>query len=232
MERADRPQGAPAPDPFSGPEDDPALKITQGLAKLGLLLRHEQWVFGTPLGLTATQVQMLAALAAHGGSVRPGRLAGELAVRAPTVTESVQVLQARGYVRRSRDPGDGRGVRIVLTRRGWKVAERCLAWPELLARTVAALTPAEQGVLLRAVVKMIRLLQDEGRIPVARMCVTCTFFRPHVHSDPERPHHCAYVDAPFGDRQLRLDCADHVVADEPARHALWTRFTALQPERR
>jgi hypothetical protein len=41
------------------------------------------------------------------------------------------------------------------------------------------------------------------------MCATCVFFRPDVHDDPERPHHCAFVDAPFGDRQLRLDCDDY-----------------------
>jgi hypothetical protein len=48
------------------------------------------------------------------------------------------------------------------------------------------------------------------------MCVTCRYFRPHVHSDPERPHHCAFVDAPFGDRALRLDCRDHEAKEEAA----------------
>lgn len=79
---------------------------------------------------------------------------------------------------------------------------------------------------------MIRLLQDEGRIPVARLCVTCAFFRPHVHADRERPHHSADVDAPFGDRQLRVNSPDHAEADKAARHELWTRFTVLQRERR
>jgi len=59
---------------------------------------------------------------------------------------------------------------------------------------------------------MIAALQEQGRIPVARMCPTCRFFRPNVHDDPERPHHCAFVDAPFGDRSVRIDCPDH----EPA----------------
>ncbi|MER3418788.1 MAG: MarR family transcriptional regulator, partial [Chloroflexota bacterium] len=27
-----------------------------------------------------------------------------------------------------------------------------------------------------------------------------------------RPHHCAFVDAPFGDRSIRLDCPDHAPA--------------------
>ena len=44
---------------------------------------------------------------------------------------------------------------------------------------------------------------------MSRMCLDCRFFRPDVHDDPARPHHCAFVDAPFGDAQLRIDCADH-----------------------
>jgi hypothetical protein len=45
-------------------------------------------------------------------------------------------------------------------------------------------------------VKMIRALQEEGRIPLASMCAICRFFRPCAHPGSGRPHHCAYVDAP------------------------------------
>ena len=63
-------------------------------------------------------------------------------------------------------------------------------------------------------------LQEARAIPVQRMCLTCRHFRPHVHDDPARPHHCAFVDAAFGDAALRLDCADHETArDEEAARA-------------
>jgi hypothetical protein len=77
---------------------------------------------------------------------------------------------------------------------------------------VEGLDSEEQAALLRILVKMIRVLQDQGAIPVARMCASCRFFRPHAHPDPDRPHHCAFVDAPFGDRELRLECPDHVLS--------------------
>jgi hypothetical protein len=40
-----------------------------------------------------------------------------------------------------------------------------------------------------------------------------------VHPEAAEPHHCAFVDAPFGNRALRLDCAEHeqAVAPEMAR---------------
>jgi protoglobin len=58
------------------------------------------------------------------------------------------------------------------------------------------------------------------------MCVSCRFFRPFIHDDPTHPHQCAFVDAPFGDGELRLDCPDHQAA--PADHAAlnWQVFRA------
>lgn len=52
------------------------------------------------------------------------------------------------------------------------------------------------------------------------------FFRPRVHADPYRPHHCAFGDAPFGDRHLRLECADHQPAPEEQERRARETFAA------
>ncbi|MGH3013133.1 MAG: MarR family winged helix-turn-helix transcriptional regulator, partial [Gaiellaceae bacterium] len=81
-------------------------------------------------------------------------------------------------------------------------------------------------VFLRGLTKMIRVLQEQGRIPPARMCATCRYFRPNAHRDSERPHHCAFVDAPFGGGELRLDCADQEPLPPHEARALWNAFLA------
>jgi len=88
------------------------------------------------------------------------------------------------------------------------------------------LDPAEQVVLLRSLVKLIRTLQVAGEVPPQRMCPTCRYFRPHAHADATDPHHCAYVDAPFGDRHLRLNCAEQQDADPQQQAQAWERFTS------
>lgn len=53
-------------------------------------------------------------------------------------------------------------------------------------------------MLLESVIKLIGALRTQGKTPVAEMCRTCRYFWPKAHSkDPERPHLCAFVDAPF-----------------------------------
>ena len=71
---------------------------------------------------------------------------------------------------------------------------------------------------------MIRTLQTRGRIPVARMCVSCRFFQPFRHDHPTTPHHCAFVDAPFGDGELRLGCPDHAAAPAEQAERTWRVF--------
>jgi hypothetical protein len=70
---------------------------------------------------------------------------------------------------------------------------------------------------------MIRALQEQGQIPVSRMCVTCVHFRPRLHDGP-LPHHCAFVDAPMADRHLRVDCKEHEEAPGTQREEAWARF--------
>ena len=86
----------------------------------------------------------------------------------------------------------------------------------------------EGGVdgFLLGLVKMIRTLQEAGQIPTNRMCVTCTHFRPNVYNT-ETPHHCALLNSPLANRDLRLDCGEHVEANKDYRAETWKRFLTV-----
>jgi hypothetical protein len=117
---------------------------------------------------------------------------------------------------------------VSLPEAGRREADRVAGWSDFLLAAVDELTPGEQEVFLRGLVKLIRSVQCRGDIPVSRMCVTCRFFQPQVHADPALPHHCAFVDAPFGDRQLRLDCADYEAAEPEQTDRVWQAFAAMR----
>ncbi len=201
-------------------EDRTSKTIVNGLAKIGLVLKHHAWRRAGRRGLTPTQNQILAALQAHpGAAMSLSAVAEALAVTAATASDAVAALLAKGLVRKTRDSEDGRAVLIALTAKGRREAARASEWPDFLVGAVDSLSPAEQEGFLLALIKMVRSLQEQGRIPVARMCVNCSYFIPNRYSDPRRPHHCAFVNAPFGARELRLDCPDFDAAAEPAQRA-------------
>ncbi len=207
-------------------EHDPAHRVLVGLSKIGIALRSQAWKEAGPRGLTPTQAQVLVVLG--GGSAEGLRLssvASKLGVSAPTVSESVGALERKRLVVKSTADDDARALEITLTAEGERQRAEISAWPDLLLESVEVLDDAERAVFLRALVKIIRELQERGRISTSRMCATCRFFRPDVHDDDLRPHHCAYVDAPFGDRNLRLDCAEHEEADRDLERRNWRAFS-------
>lgn len=198
--------------------------IMTGLSRIGMLLRSEGWRRAEATGLTPTQAQILAHLAGR-GPARVGAIAGEIAVTQPTASDAVAALVRKGYVEKRPDPEDARAAQLHPTAAGRRIARDLAVWPDALLGAVDMLDPAETAAFLKGLTKMIGALQMRGAIPVQRMCVSCAHFRPNVHPDAARPHHCAFVDAPFGDASLRLDCSDHGEAAAPERLEKWTRFT-------
>jgi DNA-binding MarR family transcriptional regulator len=209
------------------PPDEPLdRRLTTGLAKIGIALKQQAWAEAGGRGLTPTQGQVLALLRANSDGLRLRALAEQLGVTAATASDSVTALQRKGLVTKESTTGDGRGVVVLLTPTGIGEAAAAATWPDFLLEAVGELSAAEQATFLRALVAMIRTLQEKGRIPVARMCVSCRFFRPFQHDDPARPHHCAFVDAPFGDGELRLDCPDFQTAPADQAAQNWQAFRA------
>lgn len=198
-------------------------RVTAGLAKIGTVLKSRAWKGAAPAGVTPTQGLALGLLKEAPSGMRLGALAHLLGVSPPTASDTITALVAKGLVEKA--PGsDKRSITLMLTQKGDAVADRTAEWPGFLSKAVDTLDGAEQAGFLRSLVKIIRALQEEGDIPRQRMCVTCRYFRPYMHADPAAPHHCGYVDAPFGDRHLRLKCREQEEAPPEERQAAWESF--------
>lgn len=111
---------------------------------------------GRPLKLRKVEFSLLMLLLANGAQV-PKRLAQELALSAPALTQLLDGLQARGLLRRQRNPADGRSQFIVLTDAGTELARRGAeaathSERDLLRR----MTPAEHAMLIELLRKAYR----------------------------------------------------------------------------
>jgi DNA-binding MarR family transcriptional regulator len=192
-------------------------RLLDGLDRLALVMRADIRRSAAPRGLNLAQDAILRWLLARPTGVRVSVLAAQLGVSQPSITDSVIALERKGLVLRQADPEDARAV-VVKAVPNAELGPP----PEPSSHTAAALadlSETEQVRLLETLIKLIRNLQLRQAIPPQRLCVTCKYFRPNVHKEPEAPHHCAFVDAPFGGRALRLDCAEH----EPAAQAEMAR---------
>jgi DNA-binding MarR family transcriptional regulator len=201
-------------------------RLMDGLDRIASAMRAEVRRSVAPRGLNPAQDAILRMLLARPAGLRVRVLAGHLGVRQPTVTGSVIALERKGLVRRQADPADARSTIVKVTPEALAPAT---AVPSLAAAALADLSEAEQASLLKTLIKLIRSLQLRHAIPPQRICVTCKYFRPNVHPEAAEPHHCAFVDAPFGNRALRLDCAEHGQAGAPEMARNWNAFMTPRP---
>lgn len=206
-----------------------AGRIVAGLSKVALVFRHAQWAASGQRGLTPTQSQILAII---GGSREPLGVKGvadRMAVTMGTASEAVGSLVDKGLLRKGADRSDGRAVVLSLTASGRREAAHAAEWPGAIVEAAEAMPEAERALLLRGLVGMIRTMQARGMVPTSRMCVECRYFRPNERPGTPRPHHCLFIDAPIGDADLRLDCAEMEPAEASVRPRLWEVFVRGEP---
>lgn len=186
-------------------------QIVVGLSRIGMATRAGRWRQSSAHDLSPIQADILVFIAARGPS-RQTALAYELAVSQPTVSDAIAALTRKGLVSARRDPGDGRAKVMNLTTAGQKAADAMTDWSDGIVNAVAAVADEDRPAVMRALVEMVRHLQKSGAIAPQRMCVDCRYFRRNAYPGAVEPHHCDFVDAPFGDAQLRIDCGEFLDA--------------------
>jgi DNA-binding MarR family transcriptional regulator len=104
--------------------------------------------------------------------IAQGELAGLLGLEKSTVSRLAAGLERKGWVRRGRDEGNQRYVRLYLTAEGAVVASRLWdAWQSRQARILAGLTDEERAGLSSGLRGLVRGLSAEGllgQVPAVR----------------------------------------------------------------
>jgi DNA-binding MarR family transcriptional regulator len=207
------------------PSQQLTRRLRDGLDRICVVMRADQWAIAGAVGLNPTQTHVLTFIAGRGEKgVRVGTIATQLGVTQPTATDSIASLVRKGFLTKAPDPEDTRAVTVRVTRVGRDIVRGIGLAITATERALETLSIREQTELLRLVIKTIRALQVAGAIAPQRMCVSCRYFRPNAHEDQRAPHHCAYVDAAFGAEGLRIDCDEHEALPEADRGAVWTRY--------
>jgi DNA-binding MarR family transcriptional regulator len=144
--------GLRAPDPAaaaqSAAEAAPATTSTQAYEPLP--------------ALSPSEARALIELVSARG-IAQGELAALLGLDKSTVSRLAAGLERKGWIRRGRDEGNQRYVRLYLTPQGGDVAARVWqAWQSRQARILAALSADERAGLSAGLGGLVRVLAAEG----------------------------------------------------------------------
>ena len=142
----------------SPPDDDRAGHLADRWHSLAIHLLRRLRREDVRAGLTGPRLSALSVIV-FGGPITLGDLAAAEQVRPPTMTRLVRALETDRLVRRDKDPGDARVVRLRATARGKRLLAAGRARRvQRLAGSLAELSVAERETLSAAADVLARVI--------------------------------------------------------------------------
>jgi hypothetical protein len=107
-----------------------------------------------------------------------------------------------------------------------EVAAGLSGWADVVVGQLGSFAPGEKEAVMRFLIRLISALQGAGVITVARMCMSCRFFRPDAYPRSVSPHYCALLDLPISgptapSTNLWRSSTDLVALHQAARVSPW-----------
>ncbi len=201
----------PAFDPIDRNESLPA-RVTIALYRISQAIHYIFRQHGENLGLSPAQIQALLFLRYARPGIRTiGGLAIRLGISYATSSQVTDALERKRLVLRRALPEDRRTVTLHLTDAGEQQAEALNNILQEIETAITSLPESDQQALQRATQAIVLQLQKKGYIQVYEMCWNCAFFQRNAHpEDPQKPHHCTFVNAPLPEAETILECPDFV----------------------
>ncbi len=151
-------------------------RLYELLEQIGNLLQGEQRAAGSGKGLLPVHLAALHYLArANRYSNTPAAVTEYLGLTKGTVSQSLQVLERGGYLKKRSDQRDGRVVRLQLTAKGRRLVLET-AVPALVRSAAGRLGRQSVEELERGLEELLRQMQRVRGGRSFGVCRTCRFF--------------------------------------------------------
>lgn len=188
-----------------GVKDD--SKILSLIERLGNLVRAEGRASGA--GLEPVHRDILGYLSVcNRYSDTPAGVTEYLAATKGTTSQSIGVLERKGYLRKRPDREDGRVVHLSLTPKGRKLSDAG-AIPDGFAGALSDLEPGERETLARLLTELLTGLQRRNGGRTFGVCRTCRFFGENALPGS---HQCGLTLEPLSDGDSLKICREHETA--------------------
>jgi len=185
-----------------GMED--GVKIASLIERLGNLLRAEERSSGA--GLLPVHVQMLSYLSVcNRYSDTPAAVTEFLGATKGTSSQSIAVLERKGFLRKRPDGADGRVVRLDLTAKGRRFVERNFP-PAGFGSAIEEMKPGDRTALARLLTGLLASLQKGNGGRMFGVCNTCRFFKKDALPGS---HQCGLTLEPLAEDESMKICREH-----------------------
>ncbi|MDJ0756177.1 MAG: MarR family winged helix-turn-helix transcriptional regulator [Ardenticatenaceae bacterium] len=177
--------------------------VFEYLERIEAVIRAEAWQVGRLYNLQPIQLQMLAYLGrCNRYSNNPAAVTAYFQLTKGTVSQSLKVLESRGYIARRADTQDKRKVILSLTEEGQTVVDA--AYPPPLFRAIN-LNEADEERLTDQLQGLLHRLQRANQLETFGICHTCRYFQ----TEGDAQFRCGLTQEVLHSHEADLICREH-----------------------
>lgn len=179
-------------------------KIIASLERLSQVFRVLLWKDAKEEGLSPIQLQILIHLMFQSEDMmNVSFIAKAFNMTKATISDSIKVLEKKGFIHRESSPEDARSQKLFLTEKGKAVASRVSLFANPLLKPLGDLNQQQKEILYQSLLDLIYKLNQAGIIHPLKMCLSCSFYK------HENGHHCGLMQKNLTTFELQIDCREH-----------------------
>ena len=181
-----------------------SLTSFQLLERISSLLLSEERKRYAALGIQPVHAQVLEYLAlCNRYSDTPAALTEYLGLTKGTVSQTLQVLERKGYLTKMSDPNDGRVVHLQLLPAGRQLLDQVQPL-EIFTQAEARLLQKEFKSLRHALGATLEVLQKANHSKSFGFCQTCIYY-----NESEQHMQCDLTKEPLSQEEVQKICREH-----------------------
>lgn len=179
-------------------------KIASLIERLGNLLRAGERASGA--GLLPVHVQMLSYLSVcNRYSDTPAAVTEFSGATKGTSSQSIAVLERKGFLRKRHDSADGRVIHLDLTAKGRRFVENNFP-PDAFGSAIGKMKPGDRAALAHLLTGLLASLQKGNGGRTFGVCHTCRYFRRDALPGS---HQCGLTLEPLSGDESTQICREH-----------------------
>ena len=191
------------------PSDMGETNLYQLLERLGNLLRTEVRKAGAKAGLQPVHLQALHYLSqCNRYSDTPAAVTDYLGATKGTVSQTLSILEKKGYIEKRTDVNDRRVQHLELTESAHALLQMSLP-PKFFTKAESKLMETDAGGAVQFLTQLLRELQYANQSKTFGVCKTCHFFQSH-----NLGYQCGLTSELLQENDIVKICREHQPGEE------------------
>lgn len=188
-------------------------KILNGLERISEVLKSLLWDQAKKYGISPIQIQILLFVNNHQTDIcNVSYLAKEFNLTKATISDSVNVLIKKQYLKKDFSPIDKRRYNLLVSTKGSKLVNQLSEYASPISKELSSFKKNELVNVFDTISKLIIQLNQKGIIQVQRTCFNCTYYS----GDKRINHYCNLLESKLKKQDIRLDCNEFEIKAEEA----------------